>query len=199
MKNIVKVIVLILAAVILFAGCGIPNSNNKAAEKPTSDVKNEESEEIEEIETEPFEQPEERAEVGYTAPDFSVELLTGETVKLSDYRGKAVLLNFWATWCPPCVSEMPDIQKISEAFSGDLVVIAVNLSEQKNKVNGFISEKKYTFNVGLDVDASIQAKYPTEYIPYTIIIDANGVITKTHIGANSYSGFEEDIKAALGK
>ena len=140
-------------------------------------------------------------EVGDAAPDFAVELLSGETVKLADYRGKVVLLNFWATWCGPCVSEMQDIQKISEAFSEEAIVLAVNCSEKRDTVSSFIEDKGYTFNIGLDENMEIQEKYPTDGIPYTIIIDGEGIITEIHLGSSDdmFSVFEEDIKAAGGE
>ena len=143
--------------------------------------------------------PEEKVEVGYTAPDFSVELLNGDTVKLSDYRGKAVFLNFWATWCGPCVNEMPEIQQLSEAFPDDLVVLAVNCSEMKYRVEDFINQNSYTFNIGLDEDGDIQKLYPTNGIPYTVVVDPEGIITELHLGSSTFSVFEGYVNNALGK
>jgi len=142
-----------------------------------------------------------KVEVGYAAPDFEVELLGGGSAKLSDYRGRAVLINFWATWCGPCVGEMPDLQRLSEAFEGELAVVAVNCSEKEEKVGAFISDNGYTFDVGLDEGGAVQKKYPTNGIPYTIIVDPAGIITAIHLGASSdmFSVYEKDINAALGK
>jgi len=185
-KVIVFIIVIILAAVILFTGCKDNNSGNKTTESL------------------PFEgvtEIEEKAEIGYAAPDFTVELVGGETVKLSDFRGKVVFLNFWATWCGPCVNEMPDIQKLADAFPDDLVVLAVNCSERKDKVEKFINDKGYTFNAGFDEAGKIQNKYPTDGIPYSVIIDAKGIITTTHLGASGdmLSVYEGYVKEALGE
>src|SRR5690625_3213867 len=74
-------------------------------------------------------------EVGDTAPNFTLETLDGEEVKLSDYRGQKVLLNFWATWCPPCRAEMPDMQKYHEE-DDDAVILAVNLTETEKSSTG---------------------------------------------------------------
>ncbi|MCL2771790.1 MAG: TlpA family protein disulfide reductase [Oscillospiraceae bacterium] len=146
-------------------------------------------------------QIEEKVAEGYMAPDISIDLLSGETVKLSDYRGKAVLLNFWASWCPPCVGEMPDIQKLSEAYPDDLVVIGVNCGEKKNTVDDFIKKNSYTFNIGIDENLKLQEKYPSTGIPYTVIIDPDGIVTAIQLGVDPkrdmYSVYEEYIKSAL--
>jgi len=138
-------------------------------------------------------------QVGDKAPDFDFELLNDETVKLSDYQGKVILLNFWATWCGPCVSEMPDIQKISDTYPDEVVVLAINCSESRDTVNSFIEKNGYTFYVGLDENQEIAKKYPTDGIPYSVIIDGDGIITSIHLGSDHdmFSVFEEDIKSAL--
>jgi len=186
--NIIKIIVL-LSAVLLFS-CGIdePDNNTPLLDGNNARITGEAN----------GGSLEERAEAGYLAPDFSVELLSGETVSLSDFRGKVVLINFWATWCGPCVKEMPDIQKLSEAYSDDLVVLAINCNESKNKVEEFINANGYTFRVGLD-SGEVQKLYPTRGIPYTIVINANGVITQTQLGApaDAFAVFEEYVKAAM--
>lgn len=140
-------------------------------------------------------------EVGDEAPDFEVELLDGEKVALSDYLGKVVLLNFWATWCSPCVEEMPDIQELSKAYPDDVVVLAVNCNEEGDTVRSFIQEKGFTFPIGLDEKGEITTKYPTDGIPYTVIINGDGIIQKIHLGGGEgmYSVFEEDIEAILAK
>ena len=141
----------------------------------------------------------EKVEANNPAPDFSIELLSGETVSLSDFLGKVVFINFWATWCGPCVEEMPDIQQLAETYPDDVVVIAINCSERKDKVEDFIYGRGYTFHVGLD-DGVVQSLYPTRGIPYTVIVDANGNISQTHLGggAGMFPKFEEYVKAAMG-
>ena len=180
MKKKAKIIILVTAAVfmavILSAGCGDGNEKN-------------DKQEYKEL------------KVGDAAPDFDMELLNGETVKLSDYRGKKpVFINFWATWCGPCVGEMPAIQELSDAFFHDLMVFAINCGEKRNKVEDFIGEKGYTFNVGLDEKNEISEKYPTMGIPYTVIVDAEGIVTSIHLGASGdmFSVYEKDVKIALG-
>ena len=198
--QIIAVIFMMTLTAILISGCNVKNSDNTANSGNTAGADNaggsDASDSSGSAQTGP--QPEEKVEVGYTAPDFSVNLLDGSTVKLSDYRGKAVFLNFWATWCGYCVREFPDIQKLADAYADKLTVLAVDCGEDKKRVGDFIEKNKYTFTVGLDTDGKIQEKYPSQGIPYTVVIDPNGIITAIELGANTYSAYEKDIKAALG-
>ncbi|MDS8877070.1 TlpA disulfide reductase family protein, partial [Streptococcus pneumoniae] len=95
---------------------------------------------------------------GQTAPDFTLTDQNGDTVKLSDYRGKKVILNFWATWCPPCRAEMPHMQEFHENNTdGDVVILAVNLTAQDNgeeAIRSFIDEFGLTFSIPMDETGS---------------------------------------------
>lgn len=184
MKKSLSIIILILS--ILLFSCG--------------DIENGKTETESDIETEDENIVYEELVVGDTAPDFIVELLDGNTVKLSDFKGKAVFLNFWATWCGPCILEFPAIQQLSDAFPDDLAVIAVNCSEKKAKVKEFIDDNDYDFNVGLDENGKIQIKYPTMGIPYSVVIDPDGVITSIHLGADDkmFPIYEAAVNEALG-
>lgn len=125
------------------------------------------------------------------APDFTVQLANGDTFTLSEQEGKVVLLNFWATWCSPCVEEMPALQKIHEEYGDQVKVVAVDCGEEKEVVDSFLGEKDYTFSVGYDEKNEISGKYPSNGIPYTLIIGKDGTVTKTFTG--SY-GAEEQYK-----
>jgi len=141
-------------------------------------------------------------EIGYDAPRFSVELLNGENENLSDYRGKATLIYFWATWNEICVSQMPDIQKLSETYAGDLVVLAINCNDNRDAVDYFIRENGYTFKIGFDENWEIQDKYPspTLSIPYAVIINPDGIIAGIFgEEENIYAVYEAHVKAALGR
>ena len=133
---------------------------------------------------------------GSEAKDFEVELLTGERVKLSDYRGKAVLLNLWATWCGYCVKELPILQQLHDEYGDDLVVFTVSCGEDKPKVEDFISKNKYTFMVGLD--KKLEMGYPVRTIPITFIIDKDGIIRDKLVGVvdEQYEYFKEKINIA---
>ena len=122
--------------------------------------------------------------VGNMAPDFQLQNLTGQTVKLSDFRGKPVLLNFWATWCGPCRSEMPYLQQISDnSAATGLVMLAVDAGENATVVQKFMTELNLTIPVLLDTDKAVSKSYSITAIPSTFLIDKNGVIQKKILGA----------------
>lgn len=127
-------------------------------------------------------EPEIGIEVGNKAPDFTAQTMDGKEIKLSDYLGKKVFLNFWATWCGPCTREMPSIQKIHENHP-DIVILAVNCGEKTEDVKNFITKNNYTFNILTDENGQISYTYSSDYIPLTLIIDENGVITNRHVGS----------------
>lgn len=125
---------------------------------------------------------------GDIAPDFKLETMEGESVNLSDFRGKRIMLNFWATWCPPCRAEMPDMQRFYE--DEDVVILAVNLISTKNetvdKVADFMDEFGITFDVLLDEDSTIAGLYQIQPIPTNYLIDSRGVIHNVAYGALNY-------------
>lgn len=140
--------------------------------------------------------------VGYEAPDFEIELIDGETFRLSEQRGKVVLINIWATWCGPCVAEMPDIDQLAQDYADELVVIGVNSGEREQTVIDFVEENGYSYLFAADEDYYISGMlYPTTAIPYTIVVDADGVITQLHRGGGTgmYEVLEGYVKDALNK
>jgi len=134
---------------------------------------------------------------GSIAPDFEFITMDGKKAKLSDYRGKVVLLNFWASWCGPCVQEMPDMQRIAEEYQS-VVILAINRSEGTADATKFANSKDYSFIWGLDEDRAIAAIYPSSGIPYTIVIDKDGVIGTIYYGSahDMYPYFEKAVKDA---
>ena len=123
-------------------------------------------------------------EIGKTAPDFTLKGLDGQEVSLSDFRGKPVLLNFWANWCGPCRLEMPFLQEIYEKWNGKgLVLLAVNLQENQGTVEDFINGAGYTFPVLLAPGNQVPLSYNIRGIPATFFIDADGVIRDIKVGA----------------
>lgn len=125
------------------------------------------------------------------AMDFKLKDLTGKEVSLSDYKGKKVFLNFWATWCPPCKAEMPEMEMLyQETKNSDLVILAVNLDEEKNTVQKFINSNKYNFPVLLDTGNIVASQYEVVSIPTSFFIDKEGNIVDKHIGAMTI----EDMK-----
>jgi peroxiredoxin len=127
-------------------------------------------------------------EVGSTAPDFdAVELPSGRPVRIEDYRGKVVLLNIWATWCPPCKVEMPSMERLHRKLAGpgsDFRLVAVSVDEEDSSVvNTFVKEMGLTFEILHNRDGSIRRIYQTTGVPESFVIDRDGVIVKKVIGA----------------
>jgi thiol-disulfide isomerase/thioredoxin len=133
---------------------------------------------------------------GKPAPNFELTTLAGETVQLSDYKGKKVILNFWATWCPPCKAEMPHMQNFYEKNKGnDIEIVAVNLTKMdkgKTEIENFVKEYGLTFDIPLDAEGTIGAQYQAFSIPTSYIIDSKGIISKKIIGP-----MDEDMLNAL--
>ena len=140
--------------------------------------------------------PEDEVQAGELAPDFSVQLLTGETFTLSEHRGTVVVLDFWATWCGPCVQKMPTMQALSEQYEGSVIFVGMNVGENVDRVQDFIDEQGFTFLVGLDENGDIHRNlYPSPGIPYTVIISGEGMITATFLGGGE--GMHERIGEAI--
>lgn len=118
------------------------------------------------------------------AIDFTLSDISGKKVTLSELKGKKVFLNFWATWCPPCKAEMPDIEKLyQETKDSDLVILAVNLGESKDLVSSFLEKNKYNFPVLLDTTQNVAEDYQIRSIPTSYFIDEEGYIRAAKIGA----------------
>jgi thiol-disulfide isomerase/thioredoxin len=120
-------------------------------------------------------------EVGKPAPDFELDTLDGQTLILSQLSGTPVMVNFWATWCGPCRSEMPLLQHIHE--EGRAMLLAVNVGENSSQVGQFMESAGFTFTVMLDKQATVAQKYNVTGIPATFFIDREGVIQEIQVGA----------------
>ncbi len=122
------------------------------------------------------------AAVNAPAPDFELENLAGVRVRLSERQGKPVIINFWATWCAPCVLEMPNIRKFYEKYPGQFDVLAVNADEPRLDVEHFVEDMSLTFDVLLDPGGKTQQLYKIRGYPTSFIVDAQGIIRAQHIG-----------------
>ncbi|AQQ53937.1 redoxin domain-containing protein [Planococcus lenghuensis] len=133
---------------------------------------------------------------GEPAPDFRLQSLGGETIRLSDYRGQAVVLNFWASWCEPCKKEMPEMQNYYEglAADADVEILAVNLTDQDSgldKVNAFVQEYGLTFPIPLDEEGQVREAYGILTIPTTFLINEEGRLVTQIRGPLSNDMLEE--------
>jgi peroxiredoxin len=125
------------------------------------------------------------------APDFVLEDLSGNSVKLSDLKGRLVVLNFWATWCTPCRTEMPEFQEIYQQYGPDLVILGINLEESPGEIQDFISQLGITYPIPLDEDGLVSKLYKVIQLPNTFFIDRDGTIRGRHIGFLSSDQFKE--------
>lgn len=131
-----------------------------------------------------------QAEVGHLAPDFTLTTLEGNTVRLSDFRGKkAVLINFWATWCPPCRLEMPAMQQIyAEYKDKGFEILAVNIeADARQEITDFVKELRLTFPILLDPDMKITRKYRIIGLPVSVLIDRQGIVRSKEIGYHDWT------------
>ncbi len=137
-------------------------------------------------------------EKGAPAPDFELQNTHGEVIRLSDLRGKVVLINFWATWCAPCRVEMPAIQSRYERHAPELEVLAVDFDEPLEDVQAFANEFELTFHLLLDPGGQVnQQVYKVRGYPSSYFVDPNGVIQVIHIGLMT-EGQLDDYLAELG-
>ena len=122
--------------------------------------------------------------VGDDVPEFVVEMFDGQKINIKDLKGKIVLINFWATWCPPCQEELKRVQKeILDRFKGkDFVFLAISREESKEQVKKFRERNGYTFPMGLDPERKIYSKFATATIPRNFIIDKKGKIVEIEVG-----------------
>lgn len=189
MKNKSSLIVLILVTALLLGGAYYLYqrlSPNAAADTTSPSVSDEEEKSSagEESDAE-------------TAPDFTVYDADGGEVTFSSLLGKPVVLNFWASWCGPCKSEMPHFQELFEQYGEDVTFVMVNLTgdgwDNIDDAQELISSNGYTFPVYFDNDGDAAAKYSIYSIPYSCFITADGIILDSHLGMMS----EDELTAAI--
>ena len=124
------------------------------------------------------------ATVGQPAPDFELQNPDGESISLSDFKGKPVLINFWASWCDPCVSEMSYLEEIYDEWSDKgLMLLAINNGESSATVESFLQGNNLSFPVVLDTKTVVVRKYNIQFLPTTFFIDKDGIIQEKVIGA----------------
>ncbi len=138
--------------------------------------------------------------VGAVAPNFTLKKLDGTDLTLSDLRGKAVIVDFWDTWCPPCKRAMPHLQELSETYADDLVVVGVALGrEGEAKVRSYTESKGLTFEmVVYNQSSTIMADYGgIQSLPTTFLIDAGGIIRQKWVGGADKSSYEDAVVKAI--
>jgi len=205
-----KKIVIWIAIVVIIGAAGftVYNYNNNLAKekaqkeklaqekKAEEEKKSEEEKKKTEEEKKTAEETKDKEEEKVPAPDFKLKDLKGNEVSLSDYKGKKVFLNFWASWCPPCRAEMPDMEKLyQETKDTDLVILAVNLGEDRATASKFVRDNKLNFSILLDDTTAISMKYNVASIPTSYFIDKEGNVSSRSIGMMTLDQMKENIDA----
>lgn len=171
MKKILICFLLLLAA--LAGGCASDNPKTTAA-APTA-----------------------AAQAAQAAPDFSFTYLDGTKSSLSELRGKPVFLNFWATWCPPCIGEMPHFNSVYPRYKDKINFLAISLDDSMQEASAFMQQKGYSFPSGYGNVNDIAGKYEIQGIPTSLLLDANGNVIESKVGAMTEAELEAFLQKAL--
>lgn len=135
------------------------------------------------------------------APDFNLKDQYGVTHSLENYKGKVIFLNFWATWCPPCKKEMPDVESIYKEYGEnkkDVIILGVN-SEKENEVKKFLKDKGYTFPTVIDENSEVMRKYFIQAFPTSFVIDKEGNVYGYVMGGLTKEQIRQVIEEVLKK
>jgi peroxiredoxin len=127
-------------------------------------------------------------EIGQLASDFELNTLDGTTMRLSQFQGQAVIVNFWGTWCPPCVQEMPLLEAVYSREQPELIILGVNEQDSLADARQFVADFNIRFPILVDKDGLVAEQYIVRGFPTTFFIDAEGVLQAQHIG-----GLDEEL------
>ena len=166
-----------LVGLLALSGCGGESASPSDDAQATTSATTSATESTQETQYGPL-------SIGDEAPDFTLALAEGGEITLSELRGQVVVLNFWATYCGPCVGELPELQELAQNYKDQNVyLLAVNCGEDAGKVRDFLTEQKLSLNVALDTEMDAQEKYPANGIPYTVFVDPQGKVAYIQPGA----------------
>ena len=136
-------------------------------------------------------------EVGMQAPDFTLRTLTGERFNLQEQRGKPVFLNFWGTWCGPCVAEMPEIQTLQNTMADSIQIVGIGVRDTRSQELLFITRYGYTWTFVLDSTQDVVRTYEVSRYPTSVFLNAKGEIVRKFTGAKNYETFLEATRQAI--
>lgn len=201
MKKTGIILILILALVLSSCSSGKGDSILELAENNNSSSQSEETQSKSDNESKDGKQLIDQDKIKLQAPDFELDTLKGNKVKLSDLKGKVVVLNFFATWCPPCRAEMPGFVSTMEEYAktnSDVVFLFVDVDEDNETVEEFLDERNYTFDTLMDKGGKVYSQYTLRGgIPTTTIVDKDGNIAARHEGLMESTDLKAYIEKAL--
>ena len=140
--------------------------------------------------------------VGNLAPDFTLQTVDGQSITLSDYvagGGTPVVLNFWATWCPPCRVEMPYFENVNGLYDGQVAVLGLNQAESAATIAGYARDHNLTYPLLVDQDMRVNNLYGILNLPTTIFIDRNGIVREVLIGTINQGVLVDRIEELMGE
>jgi thiol-disulfide isomerase/thioredoxin len=138
-------------------------------------------------------------QIGSPAPRFTLPDLNGRQVSLDEFKGRIVMLDFWATWCSPCRMTMPLLGNLEKEYRGTMTLLAINLQEPKDVVRGYVQQQNINSQVLLDENGSVGEVYGTGEIPMQVLIDKNGIVRHVQIGfrADMATRLRSEIQSLL--
>lgn len=131
---------------------------------------------------------------GSLAPDFDLPSLNGHSLSLAHLRGKPVLINFWATWCDPCIAELPLLEAAAQRYDAELVVIGINEGDPFHDVERFIERESLSYTILLDYDTKVGMLYQVNGYPTSIFIDAEGIVRAIYLGEIPAAQLEKNLR-----
>ncbi len=138
------------------------------------------------------------ADLGKLAPEFTLKNLKGRSESLSNYRRKGVLINFWATWCVPCLTEIPDLVRLQRSVANPFTVIGIAVASGDPKdITKFVKDHRMIYPILLDPDQKVYQNYRVIGLPTSFLLDPTGQIAKVYNGPQTYDRFLNDVRALL--
>ena len=135
--------------------------------------------------------------VGRKLPDLELATLNGATVNLTDWVGTPLVVNFWASWCPPCLREMPEFEQVAQARAGEVTFVGLNLRENAETAQRLADETGVTYDLALDTDGAASRAFGVINMPTTVFVAADGTIVNVHTGALDAAGLNSRIDTLL--
>lgn len=134
---------------------------------------------------------------GYLAPQFILNSTVGEEIAMQDYLGRPVILNFWATWCPPCRAEVPHFQDASVKYKGRAIILGIDQGEPQSVVTDFANSFALSYPLLLDQDNSVNRQYGVSALPTTVFVDAQGIVREVFTGIINGAVLQDRIENLL--